>query len=279
MPKTRHWKKKRGGRKTRRITHICPCSPDCGDCKRCNKKCFLQESPYDITIGDITVINLEKYKDRWQNIKRQALRLKNMPVNRWNATNGKNITPDEAKKGGVDETIAKFDKNKIVSTNAGEVGCWLSHKFLLEHLAKQNVPSNFGHLILEDDVDLPDNLLEKFKTIAKKIPQRWDIIYLSISGDIKNKKIAPNVVKATVNDNNGNYGAHSYMVRHGSINKILNELKTMKYAIDIQYRFSYDKLNVYIIDPGLIKLNNKLNVKSSIIEVQGNIRLSTAKKD
>ena len=277
MPKTRHWKKKRGGRKTRRITHICPCSPDCGDCKRCNKKCFLQESPYDITIGDITVINLEKDKDRWQNIKRQALRLKNMPVNRWNATNGKNITPDEAKKGGVDETIAKFDKNKIVSTNAGEVGCWLSHKFLLEHLAKQNVPSNFGHLILEDDVDFNPDFIDKFKTIARNIPLNWDIIYLSITNPVGNTEIAPNIYKGK-SSTNGNYGTYSYMVRHGSINKILNELKTMKYAIDIQYGYAFSVLNVYIIDPGLIKLNNNLNNKSSIIEIQGNVRLP-AKKD
>jgi len=235
--------------------------------------------PYNITIGDIWVINLEKDKERWNNIMKQASGLKNISITRWNATYGKDVTRTQAKNAGIDETITKFDsEDKIVSTNAGEVGCWLSHKLLLEHLAKQNISSNFGHLILEDDVNLPDNLLDKFKTIAKKIPQNWDIIYLSISGDIKNKEIAPNIVKASVNTNNDNYGTHSYMVRHGSIRKILNQLKTMKYAIDIQYRNSFDKVNVYIINPGLISLSN-LNIKSSIIEIQGKNRLKTDKKN
>jgi len=235
--------------------------------------------PYNITISDIWVINLEKDKERWENIMKKSSSLKNVSITRWNATYGKDITRDQAKRGGVDETITKFDsKDKIVSTNAGEVGCWLSHKLLLEHLAKQNIPSNFGHLILEDDIDFNPEFIDKFKMIAKKIPQRWDIIYLSISGHIKNKEIAPNVLKATLNMNAGNYGTHAYMVRHGSISKILNQLKTMKYAIDIQYINSFDKLNVYIINPGIINLSN-LNIKSSIIEIQGENRLSIAKKD
>ena len=76
--------------------------------------------PYDITIGDIWVINLEKDKERWEHIKEQTSSMKNISITRWNATYGKDITRAQAKRGGVDETITKFDsEDKIVSTTAG----------------------------------------------------------------------------------------------------------------------------------------------------------------
>ena len=218
---------------------------------------------YKTSITLLIIADLEKDKTRWEHIQAQGL-----DIRRWNATYGKQITIDEAKKWGVDSLITRSTKtNKMVHNNVGEVGCWMSHKQLLTHLATQNVPDNYGHLILEDDVDLHSGFMDEFEVIAKQIPRNWDMIYLSMNRPVGNTRLSSRILKANTLKNiaKGNWGTQAYMVRHGSIQKILKHLRFMTHAVDVQYNFAFDDLDAYIIDPILIKLNPILSKESTIV--------------
>jgi GR25 family glycosyltransferase involved in LPS biosynthesis len=220
--------------------------------------------PSPVTIDDIWVINLEKDAKRWKHIEAQA---KGLNIHRWDATYGKKTSIDEAAEWGVTQLVTSIKgKGKLVQHKAGEVGCWMSHKRLLTHLASLNVPDNYGHLILEDDVDLHAGFMGEFTIIAQQIPKRWDMVYLSINRPKGNTQLSSRILKANTRKNpaDGNWGTQAYLVRHGSIRKILSHLHYMIYEIDIQYNMAFDAMDVYIIDPVLIKLNPELSKESSI---------------
>ena len=143
----------------------------------------------------------------------------------------------------------------------------MSHKRLLTHLGEQPVSDAHGHLILEDDVDLHSGWMDEFRAIQTQIPRHWDIIYLSFNKPVGNIQISPRILKAKTVDNFrlGNWGAQAYLVRHGSIEKILRHLRFMTHAVDVQYNIAFDDLDVFIIDPVLLKLNPVLSKESSIV--------------
>ena len=220
-----------------------------------------------VTIDDIWVINLEKDAKRWKNIEEQG---KGLAIHRWEATYGKKTSIHEAAKWGVTELVtSQKGKGFLIQNKAGEVGCWMSHKRLLTHLAELNVPDNYGHLILEDDVDLHAGFMDEFTVIGRQIPKQWDMVYLSMNRPKGNTQLSSRILKANTLKSpvDGNWGTQAYLVRHGSIRKILSHLRNMLYEIDLQYNMAFDALDVYIIDPVLIKLNPELSKESSITKV------------
>ena len=216
-------------------------------------------------VNDIWVINLDKDRDRWDNIVKRTQHIKDI-VHRWPATYGKTQKREDMHKDGVGYAMTQGgDRTSKEISNAGVAGCWLSHKRLLNHLASLDVPDSYGHLISEDDVEFPLDFLkpgDRWHELYKHVPLDWDVVYLGITQPV-GTKIHPYIYRAA--KGHGYWGTHSYMVRHGALkSKILPDMEWMTDAIDEQYKQYFHKWNVYLIDPSIITLNEKLSENSSI---------------
>ena len=192
------------------------------------------------------------------------------PIQRWQAAYGKEEDREQiGMDDGVDTIITKSsdsEENKRspkVLNKPGEVGCWLSHKRLLTHLHKGDYPPNFGHLICEDDIIVPHDFMAKWNKIRQTIPTDWDMIYFG-ARQIHGIRINENLLRWR-NDKRefSNWGTYAYMVRHRSIGSILNKLERMSAPIDVQYYRMLGHMNIYIIDPELLPVN-ETDFKSSI---------------
>ena len=229
---------------------------------------FLMKSPP--SIDDIWVINLDKDKKRFEHFKEYSPFLPK-PINRWKGTYGKEEDRMEANEDGVHYLLSRSNvteenknSNKVLS-KPGEIGCWLSHKRLLRNLREQQVSSNTGHLILEDDVIIPEDFTERWETVKHSIPRDWDIVYLNI-GQIRGDRINEHVIRWKNTGEWGNAGTAAYIVRHGALGHILEKLQFMTSPIDVQYFYMLGDLNIYIVDPELISTN--IELESTIDEQQ-----------
>jgi GR25 family glycosyltransferase involved in LPS biosynthesis len=224
-------------------------------------------------VKTIHIINLDKDTKRWQHMKDTTVKIQ-LPVERWSAVYGKELSQDELAKKGIGYAMTRSGKGTYEEQgrdlrNQGVVGCYLSHRSLMEHLATLDVPDEYGHLILEDDVNVPSNFLQvedEWHKVYKTVPIDWDIIYMDITKPVGHM-VAQKVMKLNykVGEAGGNWGLHAYLVRHGALKtKILPWLKYMFDAIDDQIKNKFNEWNCYAIVPGIIRLNSELSSDSSI---------------
>jgi len=228
----------------------------------------------EANIKTIHVINLDKDIVRWAAISKNAANV--VPrVQRFPAVNGKRLKTADLHKLGIGIAMMMKGTGDYVEQsnnlrNIGTVGCFLSHRNLLTMLSKMPYGANDGHLILEDDIKLPERFLsssDRWHTIKKEIPYNWDIIYLGINSPVGDL-ISPNVMK--LNDplvNTGNWGTHAYIVKHSSLPKILSWLAFMIDAVDGQLNMKFNSWNVYCTMPFVINLDPVLSADSSITKM------------
>lgn len=231
---------------------------------------FLQSS--SPTIQSAHAMNLDKDKKRWDTLIKSAANA-GLPLERWPATYGKDIPYDDLRELGVGHAMVRpnrHDKKHETLVNLGVVGCFISTRRLLTYLSEQSFSDSAGHLILDDDIEIPQNFLQAWEEKRQLIPANWDIVYLGI-WDITGEDVAPGVKKlrsARRGERAPNVGTFAYVVRHGAINtKILPWLRYMFDAIDEQYVHKFDEWNVYGIEPNMIKVNDELQKASSINEI------------
>jgi GR25 family glycosyltransferase involved in LPS biosynthesis len=138
-------------------------------------------------------------------------------------------------------------------------------------LSQESWNRDAGHLILEDDVRLPNGFLQegdRWYTVQKEIPSDWDMIYLGINQPV-GTKIREHILQLHHSiRNTGNWGTHAYMVKHSSIPKLLKWLQYMIDSIDCQYNIMFDEWKVYCVTPFLIQLDEDLASNSSILEFE-----------
>lgn len=223
------------------------------------------------TIDTIWVINLDKDKDRMNNIQQKTQSFSEL-VNRWQATYGKEQTVDTVLAEGVSRIMCTKryegkdtnEKPTHINRNEGAIGCWLSHTRLMKHLASMDLPSHWGHLIVEDDADFPPNFMEQWNERRLSIPPDWDIIFIGIHYPV-GTQAGYKLLKGVSTNDTGNWGCHAYMVRHGALaGRILPRIKYMSHEIDTQLNHYFDDLNVYLMDPPIIHVNKALAANSSI---------------
>lgn len=207
---------------------------------------YFRENFNKVTnINDIKIyfINLDLNKDRLLYIKKQS---KNLKLVRFSAINGKFVNEK------------KLIKDKILVKNhkllKGQLGCALSHYFLLKKLYKS---SNKISIILEDDIIIPNNFKYRLNNILNNLPNKWDIIWLG-GCNIKGKLINNMYIKPTTFKGTYNLCMHAYLVNNKSIPKILKYLIPIYRPIDSQLRVSFNKLNIYYVYPNLIFQNKNL---------------------
>jgi GR25 family glycosyltransferase involved in LPS biosynthesis len=227
-------------------------------------------SPYSPHISTIHVINLDRDTKRWESIQSQAAVL-GLQVQRFPGIYGKDIPYSQMRSHGVGNAMVRADRNDHKGEklhNLGVVGCYLSHRTLLETVANLDVPDCAGHLILEDDVKFPEDFLQpggRYESLSKHIPSDWDVIWLrmwKVHGD----DVAPGVVKLKTDTRvRVNLGTFAYVVRHGSLkSKILPHLKLMNDAFDEQMNLKFQDWNCYVFNPGIIDIDDEQQKDSSI---------------
>lgn len=229
---------------------------------------LITKSGHKPSIDDIWVINLDKDTERLKFILSQE---KHLPqkIQRFPAVYGKDLDRDLiANLDGVQTIISRSNNaeenkrsNKVLN-KVGEIGCWVSHKRLLKKLNSQNYPSDFGHLICEDDIIIPKDFSKQWAKASLAIPSNWDMVFLG-AGDVYGTRINKYVVKWKHDRDVANWGTYAYLVRHKSLGKILDKLVLMSAPIDVQYYKMLGNLNIYALDPVLITVNFS-DFKSSI---------------
>jgi len=214
----------------------------------------LQRTPPQI--DDLWFINLDKDTDRLAYFMSHAAELPLTPQ-RWPGTYGKGEDRMAAWRSGVAflwSTVPDEAENKRTTTilsRPGVLGCWLSHKRLLTHLASLPVASSHGHLILEDDVHLVPDFTAKWESVRHHVPSDWDLVYLGV-GKEHGVPVNSHVVRATNDVRSANTGCFGYLVRHGFLPYMLKQLEYMNAPIDVQiYRMLTDR-SLYIVTPHLV---------------------------
>jgi GR25 family glycosyltransferase involved in LPS biosynthesis len=213
------------------------------------------------TITTAHVINLDRDTKKLAAFMEQSTPF---PVERWPATYGKDLKATALPAQGIGNILVQSGKGTYAEQwkdlrNLGAVGCFLSHRSLLQHCATLPLPDTAGHLILEDDAVFPEDFQKRWEDVKYRIPTDWDLVYLGINGP-KGHVVSKGVLKLySVKDSSGNWGTHAYIVRHGALRaRVLPALQRMFEAIDGQLNALFDEWNVYAVDPTLVQLDKAL---------------------
>lgn len=236
--------------------------------------CIVQKGGGSPLFDKTYVISTDKNSQRYKNVENKA-KVAGLSIHLWQATI---IKPDkkiykELPLKGIG--LTNFIDRTSTHYNLGTVGCFLSHRDLLEYLSESK---STGTLILEDDCEIPPDLFQKLQNI--ELPNDWDILFLDKWGKTKsetpvNKGLVK--IKKTL-DPECNWGTYSYIVKNSSIKtKILPALKHMINHLDQQYTTYADVINEYIAY-GIIPVNRELHNKSTITAHEFNTSSESKKK-
>jgi len=206
-------------------------------------------------IKSIHVLNLEKDIDKWRNMQTQASRL-GLHVERFSGFDGSKLDYNTIPSYGVGRSMIRPNRKDNKLVNLGTVGCFLAHRNLLTHLASQPYSDSAGHMILEDDLKLPDDFLQpggRWSKYSKVIPGSYDIILCGLWHPY-GTKLSNEVYKLKTDlSKRSNLGTFCYIVRHGALKtKILPWLKYMIDAYDEQLAMKYVSWESYAIKPNLV---------------------------
>ena len=202
-------------------------------------------------ISDVSVINLDRSDDRRRKMDNELDKIPSeIPKSRWAATDGKKLSIEELEK--------ICDKNCKGWTGEkrfyGQVGCYLSHKTLIESLLNKKVNPNAGHLILEDDIVIDDNFKDKWLKIIPNLPHDWEILFLDV---LKNGEIKMKNVKNGIGEFVSGWGTHGYMIKHSKIPDILTKIHKMYAPIDNMLQDHSNNINKYILEDNLVKVTGQ----------------------
>jgi hypothetical protein len=151
--------------------------------------------------------------------------------------------------------------------NLGIVGAFLAHKKLLEHLA--TAATGQGTLIFEDDVEIPPDFKTKLAAIQSEVPEDWDILFLD-KIRLEGKTVSPHILKLERDMTaTKNWGIWSFIVKNSSIKeKILPTLEYMLDVPDIQLNKFAHKLNMYVVQPSIVKRDEVTWPVSSVTVIE-----------
>ncbi len=201
------------------------------------------------------VISLAYAKDRQKEIKRQ---LASVPFEFWTATDGKNLNNIEKKLYQKLSASKQFDKKTqqwvalYPSLHKGEIGCYLSHYRLLQHIVAEKIPMA---VILEDDIIFEKNWQILPEMLAKTYHE-WDVVRLC---GLRKRKF--NVIEAVISNydlvklSNTACGTQAYMVSLAGAKKLLKLLRVMFLPVDItidsywQHDIAFYAIQPYPIAP------------------------------
>jgi GR25 family glycosyltransferase involved in LPS biosynthesis len=197
---------------------------------------------------DIYIINMDKDKDRLQNVK-ASVAGQNINIIRHPAINGKLIDKNH-------ELYKKYLSNNFhwykQYNKQSVIGCTLSHLTLYTELNNKyrNDDSKQYFIIAEDDGIIQPNFNERLEKLFLELPSNWDFVYLGASKPIgkyySKSLIKPDFSKA------GNWGFYGYMISKSGLQKFVNNSKNVSNEIDNHFK-SIKGLNIFTCIDFLIK--------------------------
>ena len=206
------------------------------------------------------VINMESSRERYAEFQTYA-RNAGIHVTRWPAVDGQSIQSSDLKRLKLSRTAYKYSKHM---KQPGILGCYLSHRTLLTHLATTHAGPNDIHFIFEDDAHIPTDFTAQWNITAKDLPHDWDFVYLGIT--FPNIKSYKGRLHTPMAQHEGNQGMFAYAVKHSSLHKINKLLEYMSDPADNMIANKHGAWNVFVIYPELCPHND--HGKSSIVPIQ-----------
>lgn len=208
----------------------------------------------------VYLINLDRSTERLE-LSEAILRKVKLPFRRMAAVDGSKIKSSKESDSpileGIPYTVADFHREGREKRLApGVLGCWLSHWNCLLDASRQPSTVDTPTMILEDDIDVSEEFIERAERMLHFLSDRdWNILYLGYgfagdtglaTGDPDNlPNWDSNLAQLTTG---GVFGTVSYVVRdRSSIEKILSHImhwpeREMR-VIDLLYkRMTEDRL-------------------------------------
>lgn len=173
-----------------------------------------------------------------------------IPLQPWN---GVRLTPaDKPRLPELGIGTTHFEDRTRTTFNLGVIGAFLAHRNLLSHIA-QTAPTKPGTLIFEDDVYIPPEFYQRLGEVEPELPADWDILFLD-KFRVEAPQITPHLKKIPRDMTaKKNWGMWAFIVKNSSI--ALRILPTMEHMLDvpdIQLNKFADRLNFYLVTPGIV---------------------------
>lgn len=143
----------------------------------------------------IKVINLDKRPERFKEFDVQIKKsnLQNCKIERFSAIDGSNLLDDIKNKNLKDDVIFEVLRTLNAYIPRGELGCFLSHYFILKEIIfNENINDDDLILIFEDDVFFTEYDDSKFYEHIEEFKKTNKIDFLYLSGRWK-KHYMPNI--------------------------------------------------------------------------------------
>jgi len=192
----------------------------------------------------IYYINLEHRKDRREHVENEIKKINfNGPIERVNAAFGKNldlslIPSNLFTKDAIKSTTNKADITNTKTMTKGGMGVALSQKWVYEKILCGD--EDYA-LILEDDITIPDNFIDKLQKTLSKVDY-FDMLWLGyhIKYDLKtgknNELDIPNKI----------YGLFGYIINKKAAKAII-EIYPITQQIDSEIPKTFSNLVVYAV--------------------------------
>jgi GR25 family glycosyltransferase involved in LPS biosynthesis len=203
---------------------------------------------FDNINTNIFIINLNRSKDRLENIKKDC---KNANINfiRWNAVDGSKLN--------LNELISNKQLDPNNKMMIGAIGCSLSHISLWNYSVNQNK----NVLVLEDDVIIPKDFKNKIKIYLNQLPNKWDMLYLGAS-NINGEIYSENLIRPNIMDQKSsthNTGMYAILIHKDFLKKLIKFNIPIEDNIDQVIKNKlFNNSDIFICNPPLIKHNNNI---------------------
>jgi GR25 family glycosyltransferase involved in LPS biosynthesis len=192
-------------------------------------------------IDKIIVINLDRAKERKtkliENFNRVGININDVLfLSAFDGESLNNTFERTIHGGSMGRTFAK-----------GEICCTLSHITAIK-MAKTLGYKNI--LILEDDIELCDNFLDRIDDIEKQLPENWDQIYVGAIVSGLGDKVSENIYKIKTDNM---MGTHSYLLNSSVYDLVSNKLLGFNTSTDGEFNILHtnNMLNTFIYVPFL----------------------------
>jgi GR25 family glycosyltransferase involved in LPS biosynthesis len=181
------------------------------------------------------IINLERRKDRWQEMRQELSKVSCLDYQFFKAIDGQDILPIY---------------NKALDT-PNKHACLLSHKKAIQQ-AKENDYEQV--LILEDDIEFCHDFDKKFNIYYNSLPKDWGIAYLSYAVTPAINHLFPeaSLIKDNIYKMNGSLGAWAYLVNNSMYDILINEFDREKNFTDNILAEIQKRHNCYCYKPFLV---------------------------